>query len=319
MPKRFPTRFLAAILLLLWLSGCAARKNELQARMLAQQNQMLVHDEGDNLSADKAADRLKNLSPAEHLRRGNEALELQDSALATLHYTLALAKDASLEAAYLGLAEALILEGKSQNAKAVLQKSLTQSGQRLHTLARLGTLCRSQGENKQSLQYLLQANQLEPGSAWLMTELAISYEQAGLVEKAETYFREAARQLPESAVALNNLGFNYLLQARYARAVTILQNALQLAPDNQLTKNNLALARALNDNPRAALHLFETTVGKAGAYNNLGYLLMLQQHDRDAEQALSRALELDPVFYVRAQQNLELLKSGDQIQPRLTK
>ena len=72
---------------------------------------------------------------------------------------------------------------------------------------------------------------------------------------------------------------------------------------------NLALAYALSGEPGKALQLFGVSVGKAAAYNNVGYLLMVQNHVQDAELALARALEANPLFYARANENLELLET----------
>jgi Flp pilus assembly protein TadD len=114
---------------------------------------------------------------------------------------------------------------------------------------------------------------------------------------------------PDQQTGFNNLGFNYLLQGRYSEAIPFFSKALAIDPANMRTKNNLATAFLLNNEEVRALQLFENTLGKPAAYNNIGYLYMTQGSWDKAEKAFRKALELNPVFYMRAQQNLERLNS----------
>jgi Flp pilus assembly protein TadD len=114
---------------------------------------------------------------------------------------------------------------------------------------------------------------------------------------------------PDNPSGYNNLGFNYLLQGRYTDAIPLFSRALALEPANMRSKNNLATAFLLNNQEVRALQLFEDTLGKPAAYNNIGYLYMTQGNWDKAEKAFKKALELNPVFYPRAQQNLDRLNS----------
>lgn len=286
----------------------------------------LVSDVEDILARERARDqpeqvnpanKLKNLSVAQHLEQGREALLRGDTALSGFHFTLALAKDDKLLEGYLGLAESLIREKKYQSAEAVLEKALQVDDACVPAMARLGMLYRVLENNTEALRYLRKAGELDPDNAWLLTELAITIEKAGGAFQAEEYFWKSLELLPESAEALNNLGFNLLVQEKYGTAVPLLEKALRLDPGSKLARNNLALAYAFDGKHRQAFQAFESTVGAAGAYNNLGYLLMLQKQDGDAEKALSKAMELNPVFYARAKENLELLRGTAHQESRL--
>jgi len=291
--------------------GCSAMmKHESSIPVVTDTQKLLaMEQQRDSWETGDGSARLKNMTAAEHLQQGEASLVSNDLTLAKLHLNLALAKDQNLEEAYLGLAEALFREGKVREGEAVLVKSLLSQGGHVRALARLGVISRAEGRPEEALKYLQRANELEPDSAWLLTELALTYEQLGQTRQAAGCLERSLQLLPGSAVALNNLGFNYLLQGRYSEAVPLLRKSLELAPGNRLAMNNLALACAFSDDQRTALQLFAASVGKAEAYNNLGYLLMLQQHPREAERALIQALELKPTYYARAKENLELLKS----------
>jgi Flp pilus assembly protein TadD len=82
---------------------------------------------------------------------------------------------------------------------------------------------------------------------------------------------------------------------------------MALEPGNTRTNNNLGAAYALNGNEEKALQIFEKSVGKAAAYNNIGYIYMTQGEWDKAEKAFKHALDLNPRFYVRAQENLDRL------------
>jgi tetratricopeptide (TPR) repeat protein len=88
----------------------------------------------------------------------------------------------------------------------------------------------------------------------------------------------------------------------------MLSRSLRIEPDNVYAQNNLAIAYALSGNEERAIQLFTSAADKAIAYNNIGYLLMETGEWNRAERAFTSALELNPRFYVRAQNNLDQLK-----------
>ena len=73
----------------------------------------------------------------------------------------------------------------------------------------------------------------------------------------------------------------------------------------------------MSGNEGQGLALFENTVGQAGAYNNVGYIYIIQKKWDNAEKAFARALELSPNYYVKSGKNLKYLnflrssKSGE--------
>lgn len=81
------------------------------------------------------------------------------------------------------------------------------------------------------------------------------------------------------------------------------------APQDKRIKNNLASAYILSGNERQGLAFFENTVGQAGAYNNLGYIYLVQKDYKNAEKAFTKALELSPSYYIKAGKNLDYIKA----------
>jgi tetratricopeptide (TPR) repeat protein len=82
---------------------------------------------------------------------------------------------------------------------------------------------------------------------------------------------------------------------------------LNLDPRNKKAQNNLATAFLLNGEDGKAIQIFENSVGKAAAYNNVGFLYMSKGLYDKAQKAFEEALAVNPVFYVKAHQNLKRL------------
>ncbi len=74
--------------------------------------------------------------------------------------------------------------------------------------------------------------------------------------------------------------------------------------------NNLALAFAGLGQYGEALEAFKKGGSEAQAYNNLGCILMSRGKYADAVRCFERAIELDPIFYAKASENLQKAKSG---------
>jgi tetratricopeptide (TPR) repeat protein len=59
-----------------------------------------------------------------------------------------------------------------------------------------------------------------------------------------------------------------------------------------------------------ALELFKKSGNEAEAYNNLGYIYLLEGKNKEAIVAFEKALDLSPGFYVKAYENLNRAKAA---------
>ncbi|MEJ2201506.1 MAG: tetratricopeptide repeat protein [Desulfuromonadaceae bacterium] len=253
--------------------------------------------------------RLRNLPAATIVEQGRNALARGDRTLARFYFSVALGKDDDLIEAYLGLGETLIAGREHQAALTVLNQALEKAPECPQAANLLGVLYRNLGKNREALALFDRAMELDPENPSLLTELAVTCELDGQLTRAEEYFRRTTKLCPDSPAAWNNLGFNLMLQERSTEAIPALEQAFRLAPKKDLIINNLALAYALGNQELRALELFESSIGQAGAYNNLGYLLMLKNQDLAAQGAFNRALDASPRFYARARENLQRLQN----------
>ena len=108
---------------------------------------------------------------------------------------------------------------------------------------------------------------------------------------------------PDNASALNNLGFNRILQGQYPAAIDTLLKAYALNSGDKVIQNNLAAAYILSGEEDMALELFESSLGQAAAFNNIGYIYMIQGNWSAAEKAFTRAMEISPSYYAKAKKN----------------
>ncbi len=289
-----------SILLALLVSGCTSTTQYTSLSKLT-----IEEASADNDPSKKIA----NLSYEQLINKADQYQKNGNKQLATLHYQKALLKKPESMAASIGLSKLLIQEGQLDEAQKLLKQALEKEENNVAVLTLMGRIARNRGDLDESLVLLNKAYQNAPQNPEVLTELAITNDHMGQerLTYAEPLYKKVISLKPHSSAAHNNLGFNYLLQGRHKDAANSFNKALVLDPDNKRAKNNLGAAYLLNNQTDEALSLFQDTVGQAAAYNNLGYILMTRGDWQQAKKAFKKALQLEPSFYVRAQQNLEQL------------
>ncbi|APG26977.1 hypothetical protein A7E78_03495 [Syntrophotalea acetylenivorans] len=288
------------ILLSLLVSGCTSKTQYVSPSKLT-----IEEASADNDPSKKIA----NLSYEQLIQKADYYKKNGNKQLATLHFEKALSKKPKSMAAAIGLSHMLLLEGKIEEAQQLLESALENENNNVAALTLMGNISRNRGDLDRSLEFLNEAYQHAPQNPEVLTELAITNDHMGQerLTYAEPLYKKVVSLKPRSSAAHNNLGFNYLLQGRHQDAAKTFTKALALDPGNKRAKNNLGAAYLLNNQTEEALKLFQDTVGQAAAYNNLGYILMTRGDWEKAEKAFKKALQLNPSFYVRAQENLEQL------------
>ena len=228
--------------------------------------------------------------------------------LAELHYFTALKKEPESVPAYTGLGEILLHKGDLTKARSAFKKALELDGNHKRVLLALGRISRGQTDYQAALDYFDRALALEIEDSMVLTELAVTYDQMGELTVAEEYYKQICLLSPDQSSSYNNLGFNYLLQEKYKGSESAFAKALNLDPNSKRIMNNLATALIHLEMEEKALKLFEKSIGKAAAYNNLGYIYMTKGEFEKAEKAFQQALQLNPRLYLRAKDNLTYLQ-----------
>lgn len=254
-----------------------------------------------------AESRLANMSTPDLLAAGQEYLNAKNSQLARLHYAMVLQHEPTNPTAFVGIGQALYLQGEGNQARESFSQALKTDPSNSAALLGIARIYREQAFHSTAIEYLERILADSPDQVEALSELAMNQDALGNESVAAELHRRVVALRPEDPSAFNNLGFNALLQGHYPEAVEAFRQALALRPDDKQVRNNLATVHALNGDEELALQQFEVAVGKPAAYNNLGYIYMTQGEWDKAERAYKKALDLSPVFYLRAQENLERL------------
>jgi len=247
-------------------------------------------------------------TPKEMTSAGFAYLAAGNATLARMHFVSALKRDPENAWAYVGIGDISYQIGDYPSALANYQKAASLDENNLAALLGQAQSLRQQGKLNAALEKIDQAKKLAPDDVRVLTEQAINFDLQGKESLAAPLYQEIATRTPDQAAAFNNVGINEMSQAHYPEAIMNFNKAYMLDSKDKRIINNLAMAFALNGQSDQALKLFAKTVGEAAAWNNLGYIYMTQERFNEAERALNKALELNPKFYERAQENLERLE-----------
>jgi len=251
---------------------------------------------------------LQKKSAKELVNAGFIYLANRNMKIAELHFTAAIEKDPKFVDAFIGLGRAEMLKGNYNVALLRFSKARELQPDYVPAMVGEAQALRSEGKLNAAIKTTNEAMMVAPDDINVLKELAMIYDLMGKENLSGPLYLEIVEKSPDLAASHNNLGLNYMVRGEYPEAILSFLQALELDRKNSRIRNNLASAYLLNGDKGNALKLFKGTVGEAEAYNNIGYLLMTQGDFDEAEQALNKALQLNPRHYVRAQENLERLQ-----------
>jgi len=107
----------------------------------------------------------------------------------------------------------------------------------------------------------------EPKNAVILNKVGIAYQQQGMSNKAEGFYKRAVKADKTYASALNNLGTVEYEKKKYRKAIRLYKQAIEYRSD------------------------------LATLYSNLGYGYFQDKKYNEAMQAFQKALELDPEIF----------------------
>lgn len=263
----------------------------------------------ESLSPKDDTSSIQNKSTQELVTAGFIYLANQNLKIAELHFVTAINKDPDMADAYIGLGRTEMFKGNYSGALVRFAKARELEPQSVYALIGEARALRSEGKLDAAIKKINAAMVIDPGDINVLKELAMIYDLMGKESLSAPLYHEIIAMAPDQAESHNNMGLNYMVRGEHPQAILSFLQAIELDKNNLRIKNNLASAYLLNGDKEHALDIFKATVGEAGAYNNIGYLLMTQGHFDEAEQAFKKALQIDPRHYVRAQENLDKLQT----------
>jgi Flp pilus assembly protein TadD len=135
---------------------------------------------------------------------------------------------------------------------------------------------------------------------------------AGLYAEAEIYLAEAAKANPDDAEALYNLAFARERLGKISQSIVDARGALEARRHFPQAQNLLGVLLSQSGHQEEARQLFEQVTKEVPdsveAWNNLGYLELIESNLSASQMALEQALSLAPE-YTEALNNLGFLRA----------
>jgi Flp pilus assembly protein TadD len=298
---------LGFFLILLVLGGCASSDNSRIQKI----DNIHITPYSDALPDEPTEKKLPEMSGDEYERLGDTLLNRGQLHIAYLQYERSLQLNpVNLRVEYKkGLA---LLLGK-KNDEAIDQfKSLLQKDQSFALAYEgIGRALLQKKEYGDAESNFLKALKLNPTLWKSHNFLGNIYDFNKNFEKAIWAYQAALAIKPDNGLLYNNLGVSYNLSGEFKKAVAAFKKAIGLKYTKSRVYNNLGLALANLEQYSEALQAFKQAGGVARAYNNLGCIYLSRGKFEEAIFCFEKAIEIEPGFYARANENLKKVRTAE--------
>jgi Flp pilus assembly protein TadD len=227
---------------------------------------------------------------------------------ASRHYREILAVEPDQAEALLGLAGVEMRLARWRDAEVLYARRLRLNDRDVDALEGRGLSLMRLREAAEAKVMLERAVAVDPMRWRAWHALGVLADRTGDHASAEAAYRKGLEVMPAHPGLMNSLGYSLILARRFDEAEKVLREAMRYAPpDSPRLRGNLALAIAWQGRYEEALNLLrgETDRQAAVAFNDVGYVAMLRRDWPTAIRFFEKALELSPVYYQRAADNLD--------------
>ncbi|WP_246007558.1 tetratricopeptide repeat protein [Halomonas nitroreducens] len=146
------------------------------------------------------------------------------------------------------------------------------------------------------------------GAPWQADNaLGVIADIRGQHEQARRHYEKALQVNPRIPRVLNNLGYSYYLVGDLDAARLQLRQAVNVNPRYELAWRNLGLVYARQGDYETAIEAVARHGDRAEAYNDIGYISMLEGRFDQAMGFFEEAMRLSPAYYATAGENVESL------------
>ncbi len=205
----------------------------------------------------------------------------------------------SLEA-YINLANVMIIKGKSDISKKILNKVIELNPNYLKPYSNLAGIFVGEGNFEKAEFFLRRSLEINPKDINTLVNLACVLKDLGNPKQAERFLRDALEINPKYDSALVNLGAVLNELGKIDEGEEFLKKALKINPNSPMALNNLGnILSKKNKNKEAELFYRKAIELKSDfflAYDNLGSLLSKQGNLIEAEKFTEKAINYNPKF-----------------------
>ena len=278
--------------------------------------QQMLESQKAGVELNEAAKKLPEVTVDEHAKLGDAHLQQGQLGMAIGQYLQVLEKDPTQIATRYKLAMLLLKNDQPDASKKQFETILEQDDQFALAYEGLGQASLVLGDHLGADQAFRKALTLDQKLWRTHTYLGIMADQRHLHLSAMEAYKAALAIQPKEGMVLNNLGMAQYMNRQYRQAANTFKQAIQTGVDSPKVANNLGLALSKLGHFPQAFDAFKKGSDPAKAYNNVGIALLEAGHPQRAMSCFEKAIEIQPTFYEKANENLEqvkrLVKKGDQ-------
>jgi tol-pal system protein YbgF len=294
---------LLVFVFVLALSGCStnpARETE-------------EHSPYNGLYSGGAEEKLTN-EAAKTAETSEEAIALGDKAMRKGEYDQAVFQ--YIKAMELGGGDASTLNkigdiqnkmGNYANASQAYQLSLELESDNQHALEGLGIAQLRNRNYVEAKANLLHALSLEPDLWSAHNALGTIADLQGDHTTAQNHYRQSLLMQPNSQEVINNYGYSLYLSGDWDAALVQFRKAININPEFKRAWYNTGLVYARQGKFDDALGAFDVVMNRPQAYNDIGYICMINGDYTLSETYFRKAIKLSSTFYKKAHDNLEIM------------
>lgn len=241
------------------------------------------------------------------MRRADQFLQQGDKDEALYYYVRALEFDGKNKDALDKIGEIHAEKGNYEPAEAAYQLALKLAPKNAHALEGLGLIQLKTGKQAEARQALASAVNIDPSLWRAYNGLGLIADKDGDYLQASRYYENALKTKPNMPVLMNNLGYSKYLSGDLQGAMALFDAVSRLDGKFDSAWLNQGLIHARLGNDASAIQAFMHVLDEADAYNNLGYIYMVNDKAPAASEYFQKAISLSPSYHKLANENLKRL------------
>lgn len=238
--------------------------------------------------------------------RGNKYYEQKNYAQAGRYFERVTELDPAFASAYIGLANIMLAQGKSDEAIAPLEKAIElerslegeMSKKFVKNFMTLGDTLAKQGKEQDALEYYRVITQLAPDNVEAYKKSGDIFFKFGEYTQAIEQYLKLLEFAPEEPDIQRKLGDAYLAQRRYVNAMKAYEQALQANIDDAEAYRGRGDVLIVHEKYQDAFEQYQHALvldpENARAYAGSGDVLFFQHRYTEALEHYRKALELMP-------------------------
>ncbi len=241
------------------------------------------------------------------MNRADQFLQQGNKDEALYYYVRALEFDDQNQVAPAKIARIHAEKGNYKLAEVAYQLALKLDPKNAVALEGLGLMQLHSGKQDEARQSLAAAVAIDPSLWRACNGLGLIADRKGDYLHASQYYANALKTKPDMPMLMNNLGYSKYLSGDLQGAMRLFDAASRLNAKYDSVWLNQGLVHARLGNDAAAIQAFTHVLNEADAYNNLGYIYMMNNKTPAADEYFQKAISLSPTYHRLANENLKRL------------